>query len=61
MKWVYDYLNELEQIHVTHPARDDLLVNLNGLVSEEGRVAGRHLVHQDPEGPPVDSFVVTLE
>lgn len=44
-----------------YPSRDDPLVNLNRLVSEERRVTGRHFVHKNTEGPPVHSFVVTLK
>ena len=45
----------------THSAGDDLLVYLDGLVSEERRVASSHLVHQNSQGPPVHSLVVALE
>ena len=41
-------------------AGHDLLVDLDGLVGEERRVAGRHLVHEHAERPPVDRLVVTL-
>ncbi len=44
----------------TYPARHDLLIDLDGLVGEERWVAGRHLVHEHPERPPVDRLVVAL-
>uniref|UniRef100_A0A182Q467 Uncharacterized protein n=1 Tax=Anopheles farauti TaxID=69004 RepID=A0A182Q467_9DIPT len=43
-----------------HLAADDLLVDLDRLVGEERRVAGRHLVHEHTERPPVDRLVVAL-
>uniref|UniRef100_A0A182TKX5 Uncharacterized protein n=1 Tax=Anopheles melas TaxID=34690 RepID=A0A182TKX5_9DIPT len=43
-----------------HLAADDLFVDLDRLVGEEGRIAGRHLVHQHAERPPVDRLVVAL-
>ena len=47
--------------YAPYPAGDDFFVDLYGLVREEGGVPGRHLVHQDTQGPPVHSFVVSLE
>lgn len=44
-----------------HLPRNNLLVDLNGLVSEEWWVASSHLVDENPQGPPVHSFVVALE
>lgn len=44
-----------------HLPRNNLLVDLNGLVSKEGRVAGCHLIDENPQGPPVHSLVVALE
>lgn len=44
-----------------HLPRDNLLIDLDGLVSEEGWVAGGHLVDENPQGPPVHSLVVALE
>lgn len=44
-----------------HLPRDNLLVDLDGLVSEEGWVAGGHLIDENPQGPPVHSLVVALE
>ena len=44
-----------------HLPRDNLLVDLDGLVGEEGRVACGHFIDEDPQGPPVHSFVVALE
>ena len=41
-------------------SRHDLLVDLDGLVGEEGRVAGRHLVEEDAQRPPVNRLVVAL-
>lgn len=43
-----------------HLPRNNLLVDLNGLVSEEGWVASSHLVDENPKGPPVHSLVVAL-
>ena len=43
-----------------HPARQDLLVDTEWIVVEEGRIAGQHLVYEDPEGPPVHGLVVAL-
>lgn len=45
----------------THLSADNLLVDLNRLVGEEGRIAGGHLVDQHTQGPPVDGLVVTLK
>ena len=45
----------------TYSAGDDLLVDLNGLVSKERRVASSHLVHENSQGPPVHSLVVSLQ
>lgn len=39
---------------------DDLLVDLNGSVREERRIAGCHFVDQHAERPPVDRTVVAL-
>lgn len=44
-----------------HLPRDNLLIDLDGLVSEEGRVASSHLVDENSQGPPVHSLVVALE
>ena len=41
-------------------AAQDLLVDAEGVVVEEGRVAGQHLVEEDAEGPPVHRLVVTF-
>ena len=49
------------EYHETNLARDDLLVDLNGLVGEKGRVACRHLVHENAQGPPVHRLVVALQ
>ena len=43
-----------------HLARHDLLVDLYGLIGEEGRIAGGHLVDEHAECPPVDGLVVAL-
>ena len=51
-------------LHVLRPlelAGEDLLVDAEGVVVEEGRVAGEHLVDQDPKGPPVHCLVVALK
>jgi hypothetical protein len=42
-------------------AGHDLLVDLDGLVGEEGRVAGSHLIDEHAQGPPVDRLVVALQ
>lgn len=39
-------------------AADDLLVDLNGLIGEERRITGGHLVHQNAQGPPIHGLVV---
>lgn len=44
-----------------HLPRDDLLIDLDGLVCEEGRVASGHFIDKNPQGPPVHSLVVALE
>lgn len=43
-----------------HLPRDNLLIDLDGLVSKEGWVAGCHLVDENPQGPPVHSLVVAF-
>ena len=51
-------------LHVLRPlelAGEDLLVDAEGVVVEEGRVAGKHLVDQDPKCPPVHCLVVALQ
>ena len=48
-------------VSTTHPSRHNFLVDLNGLVSEEGRVAGSHLVHKHAQRPPVHRLVVPLQ
>jgi hypothetical protein len=48
------------QVSVVYLARDDLLVDLDGLVGKEGRVASCHLVHEDAQCPPVNRLVVAL-
>ena len=42
-------------------SRHDLLVDLDGLVSEERWIAGGHLVHENSQGPPVHRLVVALK
>lgn len=44
-----------------HLPRNNLLIDLNRLVSKEGWVASSHLVDENPQGPPVHSLVVALE
>lgn len=51
----------MNSISWPHLPRDDFLIDLDRLVSEEGRVTSSHLVDEDPESPPVHSFVVALE
>lgn len=41
-------------------AADDLLVDLDRLVGEEGWIAGGHLIQQHAQRPPVDRLVVAL-
>ena len=51
-------------VHVSRPvyfAAEDLLVDAEGVVVEEGRVAGQHLVHEDAQRPPVHRLVVALD
>ena len=51
-------------VHVSRPvyfAAEDLLVDAEGVVVEEGRVAGQHLVHEDTQRPPVHRLVVALD
>ena len=51
-------------LHVLRPlqlASEDLLVDAERVVVEEGRVAGQHLVDQDAKGPPVNRFGVALQ
>ena len=51
-------------LHVLRPlelAGEDLLVDAEGVVVEEGRVARKHLVDQDPQRPPVHCLVVALK
>ena len=45
----------------SYPSRDNFFIDLNRLVSKEGRVSSRHFIHKNTKGPPVDSFVVTLK
>lgn len=45
----------------TYTSGDDLLVDLDGLVSEERWIAGGHLVHENSQGPPVHCLVVALQ
>lgn len=50
-------------IHVLWPLDSSaqyLLVYPEGVVVEEGRESGQHLVYQNPQSPPVNSLVVTL-
>ena len=41
-------------------SRDNLLINMDRLVSEEGWIASCHLIDQHPQSPPVHRFVVAL-
>ena len=41
-------------------AAEDLLVDPEGIVVEEGRISSQHLVDEYAQGPPVDCLVVTL-
>ncbi|KAL0607182.1 LOW QUALITY PROTEIN: UPF0764 protein C16orf89 [Plecturocebus cupreus] len=43
-----------------HLPRDDLLVDLDGLLGVEGREAHGHLVGEHPQGPPVHGLVVAF-
>ena len=50
-------------LHVLRPlqlASEDLLVDAERVVVEEGGVASEHLVDQDAKRPPVHCLVVTL-
>jgi hypothetical protein len=44
----------------THLAGDNLLVDLNRLISKEGWIAGCHFIDEDTKGPPIHSLVVAL-
>lgn len=55
------FLQGLSSIPWPHLPRDDFLVDLDRLVSEEGWVTSSHLVDEDSESPPVHSLVVALE
>lgn len=41
--------------------RHNLLIDLDGLICKEWRVASCHFIDEDSQGPPVHCFVVTLE
>ena len=41
-------------------SRDDLLVDLDGLISEERRVASSHLVYENTKRPPVHRLIIAL-
>ena len=59
---VHEVLGSL--LHVLRPlqlASEDLLVDAERVVVEEGRVAGQHLVDQDAKGPPVNRFGVAMQ
>ena len=50
-------------VNVTGPVylpAEDLLVDPEGIVVKERRVAGQHLIDEDAEGPPVHRLVVAL-
>lgn len=47
-------------IFCAHLPRDNLLVDLNGLVGKERRVTSSHLVDQHSESPPVHCLIITL-
>jgi hypothetical protein len=49
-----------KKIDTTYFSRNNLLIDLDRLICKERRVAGRHLINQDPKGPPVYSLVVAL-
>ena len=49
--------------HVLRPlelAGEDLFVDAEGVVIEEGRIAGKHLVDEDAKSPPVHCLGVAL-
>ena len=51
-------------LHVLRPlqlASEDLLVDAERVVVEEGRVAGQHFVDQDTKRPPVNRVSVALQ
>lgn len=41
-------------------ARHDFLVDLDGLIGKEGRIAGSHFEHKYTQGPPVHGFIVSF-
>lgn len=51
---------ELTLCFNAHLPRDDLFVDLNGLVGKEGRVTGSHFINEHTQSPPVYCFIITL-
>ena len=47
-------------IDTTNLSRDDLLVDLDGLVGEERRIASGHFINENTKCPPVHRFIVAL-
>lgn len=41
--------------------RDNFLIDLNGLVCKEWRIASCHLIDKDTKCPPIHCFVITLQ
>ena len=42
-------------------SRNNLLVDLNGLVGKERRVSCSHFIDENTQGPPIHCSVVTLD
>lgn len=52
-----------ESAHPTNPAHlpgNNLLIDLDGLICKEWRVASCHFIDKDAQCPPVHSFVIAL-
>lgn len=52
--------SRVEVARESDSAEEDLLVDSEGVLVVEGRVAGEHLENQDPKSPPVDLLAVAL-
>ena len=60
------FLNEIfgDRINMSWPiylSAQDLFVNPKRIIIKEWGIAGKHLVDENPEGPPVHRLVVALE
>lgn len=49
------------QTDTTYLSRDNLFVNLYGLISKERWVTCSHFIDENTKGPPINSFVITLK